>query len=72
MERVGSGDFVRNFSTLSDAALNEPLLISRHKRDRLVVIGIELYRELVAEALAPQKNVEARNLQQRLQRLGTN
>jgi len=41
-------DFLRNFSALSDAALNEPLLISRHERDRLVVLGIDLYPELMA------------------------
>jgi PHD/YefM family antitoxin component YafN of YafNO toxin-antitoxin module len=72
MGRVSSGDFVRNFSTLGDAALNQPLVISRHKRDRLVVVGIDLYRELMAEALAPLENGEAEDLQGHLQRLGTN
>src|SRR5829696_3801739 len=60
------------FSALSDAALNDLLLISRHGRDRLVVLDIGLYRELMAEALAPQENGEAGDLQGRLQRLGTN
>ena len=45
MRRVSSADFVRNFSALSDAA---PLLISRNGHDRLVVLGIDLYRELMA------------------------
>ena len=48
MRRVSSAEFIRNFSALSDAALNEPLLISRHKRDRLVVLGIDLYRDRMA------------------------
>jgi hypothetical protein len=48
--RVSSADFVRNFSALSDAALTEPLLISRNGHDRLVVLGIDLYRELVASS----------------------
>jgi hypothetical protein len=48
MRRVSSAEFIRNFSALSDAALNEPLLISRHERDRLVVLGIDLYRDLMA------------------------
>ena len=48
------------------------LVAEPHKRDRLVVVGIDLYRELMAEALAPQENGEAGDLQGRLQRLGTN
>jgi hypothetical protein len=72
MRRVISADFARNFSALSDAALNDPLLISRYGRDRLVVLDIGLHRDLIAEALAPQENEEAGDLQRRLQRLGTN
>ena len=52
MRRVSSADFQRNFSALSDAALNEPLLISRHERDSLrsFMFGLLLRRQINAQS----------------------
>ncbi|HEX8164233.1 MAG TPA: hypothetical protein VF601_00410 [Beijerinckiaceae bacterium] len=50
MRRVTSADLIRNFSVHSDEALNQPLLITRNGRDRLVMLGIERYREILVAA----------------------
>ena len=50
MRRVSSADLIRNFSVHSDEALTQPLLITRNGRDRLVMLGIERYREILAAA----------------------
>jgi PHD/YefM family antitoxin component YafN of YafNO toxin-antitoxin module len=48
MRRISSADLVRNFSVHSDAALSEPLVITRNGRDRLVLMNTEHYHELLA------------------------
>lgn len=48
--RVSSADLLRNFGTYSDAALNEPVIVTRNGRDRLVLISIgefEAYQTLL-------------------------
>ena len=45
MRRISSADLVRNFSVHSDAALSEPLVITRNGRDRLVLMSTEHYHE---------------------------
>lgn len=52
MRRVSSAEFVRSFSAISDAALNEPVILTRNGRDRLVLLGVETYQRLLALALA--------------------
>jgi prevent-host-death family protein len=44
--RISSAEFVRKFSLLCDEALTQPLIISRHGRDRLVVMSLAMYREV--------------------------
>jgi hypothetical protein len=51
MRRVSSADLVRNFSVHTDTALAEPVVITRNGRDRLVLLNIELYRDILALAL---------------------
>jgi PHD/YefM family antitoxin component YafN of YafNO toxin-antitoxin module len=48
MRRISSADLVRNFSVHSDAALSEPVVITRNGRDRLVLMNTERYHELLA------------------------
>lgn len=47
MKRVTSAEAARNFSTLSDAALSEPVVVTKNGRDRLVLLGIEEYNFLI-------------------------
>jgi PHD/YefM family antitoxin component YafN of YafNO toxin-antitoxin module len=51
MRRVSSAELVRNFSVHTDAALAEPVVITRNGRDRLVLLNVELYRDILALAL---------------------
>jgi PHD/YefM family antitoxin component YafN of YafNO toxin-antitoxin module len=51
MRRVSSADLIRNFSVHSDEALVEPVLITRNKRDRLVMLNVERYRDILLAAV---------------------
>ena len=44
--RVTTADFVKNFGLLSDHALIEPVTITKHGRDRLVVVSATEYERL--------------------------
>jgi PHD/YefM family antitoxin component YafN of YafNO toxin-antitoxin module len=44
--RVTSKEIVRSFATLGDAALREPVVITKNGRDRLVLMSIEEYERL--------------------------
>jgi len=41
--RVSVKELLRNFSLLSDKALNEPIIIAKNGRDRLVLVSVEEY-----------------------------
>jgi PHD/YefM family antitoxin component YafN of YafNO toxin-antitoxin module len=60
MRRVSSADLVRNFSEHSDAALAEPIVITRNGRDRLVIMDVERYREMIAVVLGAAPEPEQR------------
>lgn len=44
--RVTTADFIRNYSALADKALAEPVTITKHGRDRLVVLSADEYARL--------------------------
>jgi PHD/YefM family antitoxin component YafN of YafNO toxin-antitoxin module len=44
--RVTTADFIKHYSTLADRALTEPLTITKHGRDRLVVVSASEYERL--------------------------
>lgn len=44
--RISTADFIKNFGTLADQALAEPVRITRHGRDRLVMISAAEYDRL--------------------------
>ncbi len=45
--KVSSAEFIKNYGTLSDKALQEPVTITRNGRDRLVLISTEEYSRLL-------------------------
>ena len=65
MRRLTSFEFFRNFGKHGDAALEKPLVVTRTGRDRLVMMSVDLYRELLDAALA-RKDRRAEPLQARL------
>jgi PHD/YefM family antitoxin component YafN of YafNO toxin-antitoxin module len=46
--KVSSAEFIKNYGTLADKALQEPVTITRNGRDRLVLISTEEYDRLRA------------------------
>jgi prevent-host-death family protein len=44
--RIASGDLIRQFGKYSDAALHEPIIITRKGRDRLVLLSVDEYNFL--------------------------
>jgi len=46
--KVSSAEFIKNYGTLADKALQEPVTITRNGRDRLVLISSEEYSRLRA------------------------
>jgi PHD/YefM family antitoxin component YafN of YafNO toxin-antitoxin module len=46
MTRVSTADFIKNYGTLADKALQEPVTITKNGRDRLVVIAAEEFERL--------------------------
>tara|TARA_R110000868_G_scaffold58122_1_gene179237 strand:+ start:20219 stop:20539 length:321 start_codon:yes stop_codon:yes gene_type:complete len=46
MSRVSATEFKNNIGAFSDAAMHEPVIITNHQRDRLVLMSAEEYRRL--------------------------
>ena len=44
--RISTAEFIRNFETLADKALAEPVRITKHGRDHLVLVSAAEYDRL--------------------------
>jgi PHD/YefM family antitoxin component YafN of YafNO toxin-antitoxin module len=44
--KATTADFIKNYDTLADKALSEPVTITKNGRDRLVMISAEEYARL--------------------------
>jgi prevent-host-death family protein len=44
--RISTADFIKNFGALADQALSEPVRITKHGRDRLVMLSAAEYDRL--------------------------
>ena len=44
--RVSTADFIKHYSEIADRALGEPVTITKHGRDRLVVVSAAEYERL--------------------------
>jgi prevent-host-death family protein len=44
--KVSTAEFIRNYGTLADKALSEPVVITKNGRERLVVLSAEEYQRL--------------------------
>ncbi|NJM31185.1 MAG: type II toxin-antitoxin system Phd/YefM family antitoxin [Rhizobiales bacterium] len=44
--KVSTAEFIKNFGTLADKALKEPVTITKHGRDRLVLVEAQEYERL--------------------------
>lgn len=46
MTRVSATEFKNNIGVFSDVAMREPVIITSHQRDRLVLLSADEYRRL--------------------------
>lgn len=60
MTRVSATDFKNNIGTFSDTAMNEPVIITSHQRDRLVLMSADEYRRLTGTTNGLTPEIEAR------------
>jgi PHD/YefM family antitoxin component YafN of YafNO toxin-antitoxin module len=44
--RISSAEFLKNYETLSDKDLTEPVTVTRDGRDRFVLLSVEEYERL--------------------------
>jgi len=44
--RVSSAEFLKSYGRISEAALKEPVTITSHGRERLVLMSAEAYRKI--------------------------
>lgn len=49
MTRVSATEFKNNIGAYSDAAMSEPVIITSHQRDRLVLLSAEDYKRLIGD-----------------------
>jgi prevent-host-death family protein len=55
MTRVSATEFKNNIGAFSDAAMREPVIITSHQRDRLVLISADEYRRLTGGSEDPRE-----------------
>ncbi len=60
MARVTATEFKNNIGTYSDAAMSEPVIITSHQRDRLVLMSADEYRRLTDTENGVTPEVEER------------
>ena len=56
MKKIKSAELVRSFSRYSDQAVTEPVLITRHGHDRLVLLSADTYYRLLAASAERGEN----------------
>ena len=44
--KISTADFLKNYGTLADKALTEPVIITKNGRDRLVILSADEYARL--------------------------
>ena len=51
MTRVTATEFKNNIGVFSDAAMREPVIITSHDRDRLVLLSAEEYNRIAGQGV---------------------
>lgn len=46
MMKVSTAEFIKNYGTLADKALTEPITITKNGRDRFVMVNVEEFERL--------------------------
>jgi prevent-host-death family protein len=59
--RVTTAEFIKNYGRLADAALGEPVIITKNGHDRLVVMSVAEYEKLKRNANIDEALLSVRN-----------
>lgn len=63
MTRVTATEFKNNIGVFSDAAMREPVIITSHDRDRLVLLSAEEYNRIARQGVeAETRKAQMRKL----------
>ena len=62
MTRVTATEFKNNVGAFSDAAMREPVIITSHDRDRLVLLSAEEYKRLAGQTAQADRKAQLRGL----------
>lgn len=62
MTRVSATEFKNNIGAFSDAAMSEPVIITSHDRDRLVLLSAEEYKRLAGTGATTDRKAQLRAL----------
>lgn len=63
MTRVTATEFKNNIGVFSDAAMREPVIITSHDRDRLVLLSAEEYSRIAGQGVeAEERKARMRKL----------
>lgn len=62
MTRVTATEFKNNIGAFSDAAMSEPVIITSHDRDRLVLLSAEEYKRLAGQTAQADRKAQLRGL----------
>ena len=62
MTRVTATEFKNNIGVFSDAAMREPVIITSHDRDRLVLLSAEEYNRLAGQLIEAERGSRMRQL----------
>jgi len=67
MTRVSATEFKNNIGAFSDAAMTEPVIITSHQRDRLVLLSADEYRRITgtSEGLSDEDRARMRRIADR-------
>ena len=61
MTRVTATEFKNNIGAFSDAAMREPVIITSHDRDRLVLLSAEEYSRLAGRGVSKDRKAMMRD-----------
>ena len=64
MTRVTATEFKNNIGAFSDAAMQAPVIITSHQRDRLVLLSAEEYHRLTEDKPEAISNARRRELRE--------
>lgn len=64
MTRVTATEFKNNIGAFSDAAMQAPVIITSHQRDRLVLLSAEEYHRLTKDKPEAVSNARRRELRE--------